>query len=87
MKEDELYTPINEDCDTWHKEPNEEDPLVDGNSQVSGEKADKKGFFLSLIILLGSIPALIGAWCWPALVIGKICIHVINSEKVFSVVL
>jgi len=36
------------------------------------ETTDKKGLIMSIVILLLSIPALIGAWCWPALVIGLI---------------
>jgi len=45
----------------------QEDQVTHGGKQV---QTDKKGLIISIIILLGSIPALIGAWCWPALVIG-----------------
>jgi len=41
-------------------------------TQEITETTDKKGLIMSMVILILSIPALIGAWCWPALVIGLI---------------
>jgi len=76
MGKDNTNIPINEDeepeCDTWHVPNNDvESPLLSSpNAENQYGEMDRKGFFLSLITLLGSIPALIGAWCWPALVIG-----------------
>jgi len=45
------------------------------------EEGDRKGMILSLVILIGSIPALVGAWCWPALVIGLISGTVTSSAR------
>jgi len=46
-------------------------PLVKkGDIEGEEEVTDKRGLIISLITLIISIPALIGAWCWPALVIG-----------------
>jgi len=36
------------------------------------EKESRKTLCISIFTLMMSIPALIGAWCWPALVIGLI---------------
>jgi len=36
------------------------------------EKADNRSVLVSMCTLLISIPALIGAWCWPALVIAAL---------------
>jgi len=51
----------------------EKKPLV-SSSDVADEKAkgdrERCGLIISMITLVASVPALIGAWCWPALVIG-----------------
>lgn len=70
-----------DDCNTWGPEPQStgvqdfeanqglEEPLL-----KDGEKPQdsRKTLCVSMLTLLLSIPALIGAWCWPALVIGLI---------------
>jgi len=63
-----------EDCVTWEKPTasvnSEEAPLLRNDDQSDQKPVSKAGLIISLVILLASIPALIGAWCWPALVIG-----------------
>jgi len=71
-----------EDCTTWVRPPDagkkleavfEKQPLLPSQDTEPGpteEPTDKRGLFMSLFILILSVPALIGAWCWPALVIG-----------------
>jgi len=66
-----------EECTTWEKPTtvvgDEKKPLLHTtkNEEAGGEEVvDRRGLIMSFIILLLSIPALIGAWCWPALVIG-----------------
>jgi len=43
-------------------------------------EGDKKGLIISLLTLVGSIPALIGACCWPALVIGLLSTGAVASS-------
>jgi len=68
-KEDDL-----EDCVTWVKPDksvnSEASPLIKDSENGQPKEVSKAGLIISFIILLGSIPALIGAWCWPAIVIG-----------------
>jgi len=71
-----------EDCNTWGPPPQGsgnqdfgakkdlETPLL--NDGEEEEKESRKTLCISIFTLLMSIPALIGAWCWPALVIGLI---------------
>jgi len=71
-----------DDCTTWGQEPQstgKQNPGALGNLQEpfldNGEepvKESRKTLCISIFTLLLSIPALIGAWCWPALVIGLI---------------
>jgi len=69
-----------DDCNTWGPGPQaKQQPGAMGNLQepllAEGEepvKESKKTLCISIFTLLMSIPALIGAWCWPALVIGLI---------------
>jgi len=71
-----------DDCNTWGPPPQITDnqyaganssldtPLLsEGGNEV---KESQKTLCISIFTLLMSIPALIGAWCWPALVIGLI---------------
>jgi len=72
-----------DDCTTWGEPPQSSvqqnfgakrgelaTPLLsDGEEPV---KESRKTMCISIFTLLMSIPALIGAWCWPALVIGLI---------------
>jgi len=44
-----------------------EAPVEDEKQKAARERC---GLIISMVTLLASIPALIGAWCWPALVIG-----------------
>jgi len=53
-------------------------------TQEITETTDKKGLIMSMVILLLSIPALIGAWCWPALVIGLISGTVTAAARVLG---
>jgi len=53
----------------------ETDPLlinVEKNLKVEQDSEGQKSLYMSLFTLIISIPALIGAWCWPALVVGLI---------------
>jgi len=68
-----------DDCNTWGPEPQSTGVQDFGANQdleepLLGEKAQdsRKTLCVSMLTLLLSIPALIGAWCWPALVIGLI---------------
>jgi len=49
-----------------------ETPFLNSGDEGEPEKEDRKTLCISIFTLLMSIPALIGAWCWPALVIGLI---------------
>jgi len=44
-------------------------------------KSDRRGLICSVLTLVLSIPAIIGAWCWPALVIGLISGTVTASAR------
>jgi len=59
---------LNKACREWKK------PLLPTVSKEVGneqeQSVDRRGLVMSFIILLLSVPALIGAWCWPAIVIG-----------------
>jgi len=72
-----------DDCTTWGPPPQgagfqdfgakrglDEPFLKDGEEPRNDDS--KKTLCVSMLTLLLSIPALIGAWCWPALVIGLI---------------
>jgi len=76
-----MVNPEDDDCTTWGTEPqsanqqpgamgNLQQPLLDNGEEPV--KESKKTMCISIFTLLMSIPALIGAWCWPALVIGLI---------------
>jgi len=47
------------------------------------KKSDRErcGLIISMVTLLASIPALIGAWCWPALVIGLLSGAVTSAAR------
>jgi len=60
-------------------------PAKDVQSKEDKEEStDKKGLIMSFVILLLSIPALIGAWCWPALVIGLISGTITAAARVLG---
>lgn len=54
------------------------------DEKQTDKPTEKRGLILSFVILLLSIPALIGAWCWPALVLGLITGSVSAASRVAS---
>lgn len=46
--------------------------IVGDDEYLEKAQRDKRALCCSIVTMLFSIPALIGAWCWPALVIGLI---------------
>jgi len=70
--------PPKEPCTTWEDDGDEDSPLVKEPTMASKDpedpsaQIDKRGIIVSFVLLILSVPALIGAWCWPALVIGLI---------------
>jgi len=76
-------------CDKWTRPiGGEKAPLIKkGQEETPPEPkdeeepvGDRKGLIISIVTLVGSIPALIGAWCWPALVIGLLSTGAVASS-------
>jgi len=65
---DNEFSPVNKD-DGDQQQQQQKDPDAAAEDE-EGAGGDKKGLIISLITLILSIPALLGAWCWPALIIG-----------------
>jgi hypothetical protein len=57
---------------------------VDLNAAPEGEVVEKRSLLASIFVLLISIPALVGSWCWPVLVAGLLGMVVSDTAETFA---